>query len=69
MKKITCSLLAVLAALLTVASPATAGILTLDDGSPSFTPPDNFIDNTIVANTVVVGGLIDLTGNATLVTS
>lgn len=35
--------------------------ITLDDGSPTYTPPANFIDNTLVANTVVVGGLIDIT--------
>ena len=67
MKKITaCLLLAATAALLSLASPARAGILTLDDGSPTFTPPDNFSNNTIIANTVVSGGLIDLTGKTTM---
>ncbi len=66
MKKIACSLLAATAALLSLASPARAGILTLDDGSPTFTPPDNFSGNTIVADTIVVGGLIHLEGTTTV---
>ncbi|MEO7724085.1 MAG: hypothetical protein ABIU29_05265 [Chthoniobacterales bacterium] len=59
-------ILAVTAALLALASPGRAGILTLDEGSPTFTPPDNFSDNTIVANTVVGGGLIELKGTTTI---
>jgi hypothetical protein len=65
MKKIaTCSLAA--AALFSFTFPLTAGILTLDDASPSYMPPGDFTDNTIVADTVVVGGLIHLHGNATV---
>ena len=67
MKKITaCSLLAVTAALLSLASPARAGILTLDEGSPTFSPPENFSENTITVDTIVVGGLIHLEGTTTL---
>ncbi len=67
MKKITvCSLFVATAALLSLANPARSGVLTLDDGSPTFTPPDNFSDNTIVADTVVVGGLIHLEGTTTV---
>jgi len=57
------------AALLTFASPASAGILTLDDGSPTFNPQGTFSNNTIVANTIIVGGLIDLEGNVTITPS
>ena len=67
MKKIAYSLLAVTAALLTLASPARAGVLNLEDGSPTFTPPENFIENMLVTNTVVVGGLINITGTTTVV--
>ncbi len=67
MKKIAYSLLAATAALLTLASPARAGVLTLEDGSPTYTPPTNFTDNMLVANTVVVGGLINITGTTTVV--
>jgi len=67
MKKIAAfSLITAAAALLSLASPATAGILTLDDGSPTYTPPANFSDNTIVANTIIVGGLIHLAGDVTV---
>ncbi len=67
MKKTTISaLIAAIAAILSPASPATAGMLTLDDGSPSYTPPGNFLDNTIMVDTVVVGGLIHLTGDVTV---
>lgn len=55
--------------LLSLANPATAGILTLEDNSPTFTPPENFSDNTIEANTVINGGLIHLTGNATVMST
>ncbi|MEO8440571.1 MAG: hypothetical protein ABI540_10170 [Spartobacteria bacterium] len=54
------------AALLAFASPVSAGILTLDDGSPTFNPQDSFSNNTIVANTIIVGGLINLEGNVTV---
>ncbi|MDQ3546241.1 MAG: hypothetical protein M3429_06955 [Verrucomicrobiota bacterium] len=57
------------AALLAFASPASAGILTLDDGSPTFNPQGTFSNNTIVANTIIVGGLIDLVGNVTVTPS
>ena len=63
------SLLAASAALLSLASPAMAGVLTLDDGSPSYTPPANFSDNTLVADTIVDGGLIHLTGTTTVMSS
>ena len=66
MKKITFfSLIAALAALLSFATPATAGILNLTSG-PTFTPDSAFTNNTIKANTIVVGGLIDLVGGATV---
>ncbi len=67
MKKIACSLLAVSAALLTLASPARAGVLNLEDGSPTYTPPENFIENMLETNTIVVGGLINITGTTTVV--
>jgi hypothetical protein len=67
MKKITaCSLIAATAALLSLASPAMAGVLTLDDGSPAYIPPGDFTDNKIVADTIVVGGLIHLEGSVTI---
>ena len=66
MKKIAFfSLIAALAALLSFATPATAGILNLTSG-PTFTPDSAFTNNTIKANTTVVGGLIDLVGGATV---
>jgi hypothetical protein len=65
-KTAACSLIAATAALLSLASPAKAGVLTLDESSPTFTPPGDFSNNTIVANTIVVGGLIDLTGDVTV---
>jgi hypothetical protein len=63
------SLLAASTALLSLASPAKAGVLTLDDGSPSYTPPANFSDNTLVADTIVEGGLIHLNGTTTVMPS
>ena len=67
MKKTFVSILgAATAALLTLASPATAGILTLDDGSPTYTPDSAFTNNTIVVDTVVVGGLIHVVGGVTV---
>lgn len=66
MKKNTAlALAAALAALVSFTLPASAGILTLDSG-PTFTPPGVFTDNTIMADTTIVGGLIHLTGNATV---
>ncbi len=66
MKKITAlSLAAFCAALVSIASPASAGILTVDTG-PTFTPPDAFSNNTIMADTTIEGGLIHLTGDATV---
>jgi hypothetical protein len=67
MKKITaCSLVVATAAFLSLASLAKAGVLTLDEGSPSYTPPSDFSNNTIVADTIVVGGLIHLEGGITV---
>ncbi|MGI8956966.1 MAG: hypothetical protein ACR2II_08645 [Chthoniobacterales bacterium] len=67
MKKLVAySVVAATAALLSSASPRKAGVLTLDDGSPTYTPPANFSDNTLVANTIIVGGLIDVTGTTTV---
>lgn len=67
MKRTTLYLLVTAAgALLSLPNLTSAGVLTLDDNSPTFTPPENFSDNTIVADTVINGGLIHLTGNATV---
>jgi hypothetical protein len=67
MKKTTISaLIAAISAILSLASPATAGILTLDDGSPTYTPPGNFSNNTIMVDTIVVGGLIHLGGGVSV---
>ncbi|MEO7723233.1 MAG: hypothetical protein ABIU29_00865, partial [Chthoniobacterales bacterium] len=60
------SVVAATAAFLSLAGPVKAGILTLDEGSPTYTPPANFSDNTLVANTIIVGGLIDITGTTTV---
>ena len=66
MKKITLSsLLAALAALLALASPATAGTLTITSG-PTFTPDTAFTNNTIQIDTIVVGGLVHILGGATI---
>lgn len=66
MKKLaTASLIAALAALLSHASPAAAGILTVTSG-PTFTPDAAFINNTITVDTTVVGGLVRLVGGATI---
>lgn len=67
MKKIAgCSLIAATAALLSLTSPATAGILNLESG-PNFTPETAFTNNTIMALTTVgEGALIRLTGGATV---
>lgn len=64
-KKTLIPLSAVALALLAFASPSHAAVLTLGTG-PTFTPASAFTNNTIVANTTVFGGLIDLTGNATV---
>lgn len=60
------SSLAALATFLSLVVPMTAGVLTLDQDSPTYTPPDDFLNNTIAADTTVVGGLIHLTGNVTV---
>jgi hypothetical protein len=66
MKKIALSsLIATSAALLSLASPATAGILNVTSG-PNFTPDTAFTNNTIVVDTIVVGGLVHLIGSATV---
>ncbi|MEO7168612.1 MAG: hypothetical protein ABI016_16470 [Chthoniobacterales bacterium] len=67
MKKIaTSALVAALAALFTLASPAMAGTLTVTSG-PDFSPPGAFSNNTIVVNTTIgEGALVDLNGNATV---
>lgn len=68
MKKTTISaFLGAATALLALVSPATAGLLTLDEGSPMFNPDSAFTNNTIEANvTIGPGALIDLTGSATV---
>ncbi len=69
MKKITASTLVVAAAaaLLSLASPASAGMLTLDDNNPVFTPEGAFSDNTIEADmTIGFGALIHLEGTTTI---
>jgi hypothetical protein len=60
------ALIAAVAAFFFVIGPASAGILTLDDMSPSFTPPGDFSKNTIVADTTVEGGLIHLVGSTSV---
>ena len=67
MKKLTVpSLIAALAALLSLASPATAGILTLSSG-PTFTPPSAFTNNTIVVDmTIGEGALVHVIGGTTI---
>ncbi len=67
MKKITTtSLIAVATALLALASPAKAGILTVDDG-PNFTPAEAFTNNTIAVDTTIgEGALIHIVGGATI---
>ena len=67
MKRITVpALIAAIAAFFFIIPPVSAGILTLDDLSPAFTPPGDFSNNTIVADTVVEGGLIHLEGSVTI---
>ena len=67
MKKITIpALTAAVASFLLVTTRLSAGILTLDDLSPSFTPPGDFSNNTIVADTIVRGDLIHLAGGTTV---
>ena len=64
-KTIATSLLSAVAALL-LASPATAGTLTIDNG-PNFTPPDDFTNNTIMlAPSIEQGSLVQITGHATV---
>ncbi len=55
----------VAAAAFALANPASAGTLTLDKGSPTFTPPDSFTNNTIVVDTTSAS-LIHLSGGATV---
>ena len=58
-------LVATLTALFLSAGPARAGILTVTSG-PNFTPDTAFTNNTIVVDTVVLGGLIHVIGGATI---
>ena len=61
------SLVAVAAALLSSASPATAGNLILDQTSPTFTPDTAFTNNTIVIQTTIpFGPGINVNGGATI---
>lgn len=64
-KKTLLPLSTVAVALLAFASPSHGAILNLENG-PNFTPEAAFTNNTIVANTTVSGGLIDLQGSATV---
>ena len=56
---------ALAAGLLAFAGTSSAGILNVDNG-PTFTPDTAFTNNTIMVNTTVDGGLIDLQGTATV---
>ncbi len=60
------TLVAAVAAFFSVVGPVSAGILTLDGQSPSFTPPGDFSKNTIVADIVAEGDLIHLAGSTTV---
>jgi hypothetical protein len=68
MKKITpFLLLAAAAAFCSAGGSVRAGTLTLDEGSPSYVPPEAFTNNTIVVDTTVGDpGLIHLTGGVTV---
>ncbi len=60
------SFIAALAALLSSASPATAGLLVVNSG-PTFTPESAFTNNTIVVDTTMLeGGLVHIDGGATI---
>jgi hypothetical protein len=67
MKKLLFTLATAAAALFALADQASAGLLTLDDGSPTYTPPGSFTNNTIVVDTTVGdGALIHLSGGVTV---
>ena len=67
MKKLAaCSFVAAFAALLSLASPATAGMLVVNSG-PTFTPESAFTDNTIIIDTPMLeSGLVHIDGGATI---
>jgi len=65
MKKIL-SLAVAAAAVTFFSGRAIAGVLTLDPGSPTFTPPENFTNNTIMVSTIDEGGKVDVEGGATI---
>jgi hypothetical protein len=54
------------ATLLMFTKPASAGMLNIVTG-PTFTPPGAFTDNTIMVDSTVEGGLVHLTGGATII--
>ncbi|HEY2713664.1 MAG TPA: hypothetical protein VGI60_14210 [Chthoniobacterales bacterium] len=67
MKKLLFTLATAAAALFALADQASAGMLTLDDGSPAYTPPGSFTNNTIVVDTTIGdGSLIHLSGGVTV---
>ena len=43
-----------------------AGVLTLDPSSPTFTPPENFTNNTIQVSVLNDGALVNVEGGATI---
>jgi hypothetical protein len=60
------SFIAALAALLSLASPATAGLLVVNSG-PTFTPESAFTNNTIIVDTTMLAGaLVHIDGGATI---
>src|SRR6476646_6335003 len=60
-------LLAAAAAFCLTGGSVRAGILTLDEGSPSYVPPEAFTNNTIVVDTTIGDpGLIHLSGGVTV---
>jgi len=67
MKKLAaCSFVAALAALFSLASPATAGVLVVNSG-PTFIPESAFTNNTIMVDTTMLeGGLVHIDGGATI---
>jgi hypothetical protein len=65
MKKIAVFSLAAAAAAF-LSGSVVAGTLTLDGNSPSFTPPENFTNNTIMVSTIDEGGKVDVEGGATI---
>jgi hypothetical protein len=59
--------LAAAAAFYLAGASVRAGTLTLDEGSPSYVPPEAFTNNTIVVDTTIGDpGLIHLTGGVTV---